>query len=336
VIGPDGPAANVALRLVPNGDDFATDLETSVTMSGAAGEFTFLGVLPGQYAIKVARIPRAPAPGATNVTSIQVGGTVMISSSGTPGAAPLRIPADPTLWASVPVGVTDADVTGVSVPLQQGARLSGRLEFDGTKERPDPQQLLRVPIMIERFDRSSGLGTVLPPGRVDESGAFTTYGLPGGKYLVRIGGNPPGYTLRSVMSEGRDISDTPLDLGAADVGNIVITFTDRPTKLTGSVRGPDGNVDPDAMVVVFPADSTAWTNFGLNPRRMRSTRVAKRGTYTFTGLPPGEYVLAAVKEENLGSWQYPDMLEALSRLGNLVRLLEGDTRTQDLKTGVVR
>jgi hypothetical protein len=163
-----------------------------------------------------------------------------------------------------------------------------------------------------------------------------TYGLPGGKYLVRVGGNPPGYWLRSVMSEGRDISDTPLEVGVADVGSIVITFTDRPTKLTGSVRGANGNADPDAMVVIFPADSTAWTGFGLNPRRMRSARVAKSGAYSFTGLPPGEYVVAAVKEENLDSWQYPDALEALSRLGTAVRLLEGDTRTQDLKTGVVR
>ena len=28
VLGPDGPVANVALRLVPEGDDFATELET--------------------------------------------------------------------------------------------------------------------------------------------------------------------------------------------------------------------------------------------------------------------------------------------------------------------
>ena len=69
---------------------------------------------------------------------------------------------------------------------------------------------------------------------------------------------------------------------------------------------------------------------------MRSTRPAKSGAYTFSGLPPGEYFVAAVKEENLGSWQYPDMLESLSRIGSQVRLSEGETRTQDLKTGVVK
>jgi hypothetical protein len=102
------------------------------------------------------------------------------------------------------------------------------------------------------------------------------------------------------------------------------------------VRGANGNADPDALVVIFPADSAAWTGFGLNPRRMRSIRPAQSGKYTFGGVPPGEYVVAAVKEENLGSWQYPEMLEALSRIGSQVRLSEGDTRTQDLKTGVVK
>jgi uncharacterized protein (DUF2141 family) len=336
VLGPEGPVANVALRLVPEGDDFATELETSATMSGASGEFTFIGVLPGQYAVKVMRVPRPPTPPMSNVTSVQVGGAMIMTSSAMPGAAPPGIPTEPTLWASVPVGVTDTDVTGPSVVVQSGARLTGRLEFDGLNERPDAQALVRVPVMIERADRNAAPGGTIPPGRVEESGTFKTYGIPGGKYLVRVGSAPPGWTLRSVTSEGRDISDTPLDVGSADVANILITFTDRQTKLTGVVRGAGGNVDPDALVVIFPADSAAWTGFGLNPRRMRSTPTAKAGTYTFGGLPPGEYVIAAVKEENLGSWQYPEMLEALSRIGSQVRLSEGDTRTQDLKTGVVK
>jgi hypothetical protein len=338
VIGPDGPVGNVGLRLVPEGDDFATEIETSATMSGASGEFTFIGVVPGQYAVKVMRVPRPPAAPMSNVTSVQIGGGAMIStSSATPGAAPPGVPPEPTLWASVPVGVTDTDVTGLSITLQTGARLTGRVEFDGAKERPDAQALARIPITVERADRgtNAGPGVGIPPGRVDESGTFKTYGIPGGKYFVRVLGAPPGWTLRSVTSEGRDISDMPFDVGSADVGNIVITFTDRQTKVTGVVRDVSGNLDPDALVVVFPADSAAWTSFGLNPRRMRAIRTTKSGTYTF-GFPPGEYVIAAVKEEHLGSWQYPEMLEALSRIGIHVRLTEGDTRTQDLKTGVVK
>src|SRR5262245_19455489 len=64
VVGPDGPVANVALRLVQASGDFQNDLETAVTITGAAGEFTLLGVPAGQYVIKVVRAPgpTTPAP----------------------------------------------------------------------------------------------------------------------------------------------------------------------------------------------------------------------------------------------------------------------------------
>ncbi len=339
LLGPDGPVGNVALRLVPDGDDFSTELETSATMSSPAGDFSFFGVTPGQYSVKILQVPRLPVSAAMpNMTSIQVGDRTIMSSSTPPGAAPPQIPSGPTLWASVPVAVAGDDVTGVAVILQPGARLTGRLEFDGAAERPNPQQLTRLPITVDRTDRTAtpGFGNTIPPGRVEESGVFRTYGLPGGKYLVRVVGAPPGWTLRSVVSEGRDISETPLEVGAADVSNIVITFSDRPSKLTGVVRGPSGTPDPEALVVVFPAESAAWSESGPFPRRMRSARPARTGTYTFTGLPPGEYFVAAIKEEFLSAWQYPEMLETLSRLANTVRLAEGETRTQDLKTAVVR
>lgn len=339
VMGPDGPIENVALRLAHEADEFGTEMEPSATMSGPGGAFTFLGVPAGQYAVKVLRIPRAANPlSEQSMTMVQAGGTTIFSSAGTPGATPPRVPADPTLWASVPVPVADTDVSGVTVVLQTGARVKGRLEFDGSAERPDAQRLERISIAIERSDRAVGGAPFIsiPPGRVDGSGTFTTYGIPGGKYMVRVGGAPAGWTLRSVTVEGRDVSDTPLEIGAPDVTNVVITFTDRPTKLTGVVHGAAGNADPDALVVVFPTDTAQWQEFGLNPRRMRSVRVAKAGSYTFTGLPAGEYFVAAIKDELLPAWQYPEMLETLSRLASQISLSEGETRTQALKTVTVR
>ena len=334
VMGPDGPAANIALRLVPAGEEFATDLETSNTMAGPDGEFTFLGVPAGQYVIKVMRVPRpaTPPPGVT--TQIQLGSSMMVTTSGPAGGARAPIPDDPTIFAEQPVAVADSDLTGVVVPLQRGARITGRLEFDGTRERPEPSALSRIAIVPERADAGSqGPFTLsIPSGGADESGAFKTYGIPPGRYFVRVPGAPPGWTLKSVISEGRDLSDTPLDLRGADVANVVITFTDRPTKLTGIARTSAGTPDPEAMVVVFPADTAAWTDFGMNPRRMRSARPGKGGSYTFTGLPAGEYYVAALREDTVAQWQDPAVLEELSRSAPTVRLADGESRVQDVKS----
>jgi hypothetical protein len=178
---------------------------------------------------------------------------------------------------------------------------------------------------------SAPFGLAVRPGRADETGAFKTYGVAAGRYVVRVSGVPQGWTLRSVTVEGRDVSETPIDLRTTDVANAVVTFTDRPTTLTGSARSASGNADADAVVVVFPADSAGWSDYGANSRRIRSTHAGRNGAYTFTGLPPGEYHVAAIHDETISQWQDPRALEDLARSGSLVRLAEGDSRTQDVK-----
>jgi uncharacterized protein (DUF2141 family) len=343
VVGPEGPVSNIALRLVPADDEARTDVEVSATMTGPSGEFTFLGVTPGQYAIKVVRVPRpAPTqPPSQTETQIQIGGGTVFIGNGPMTAAPAPAPPDaPTLCAEVSVGVAEADVNGVVVTLQTGARLTGHYEFDGTAERPAPADLVRIPIMLERTDAAPGAGPFnrLPPGRADESGAFRTYGVPPGAYIVRVGSSPGrGWALKSVTIEGRDVSEIPITLRAAEVANAVITFTDRPTKLTGTVRAASGSPDPGALVIVFPVEPSGWSQFGLNPRRLQSTRPWKSGAYTFTGLPAGDYYVAAINEDGIGQWQDPQFLEGVSRSATQVRLLDGDTRTQDLKSaGAIR
>jgi hypothetical protein len=135
-----------------------------------------------------------------------------------------------------------------------------------------------------------------------------------------------------VTSEGHDVSETPLDLRATDVANVVVTFTDRPTKLTGVARTSAGNADPDAVLVIFPTDSNAWSDYGMNARRVWSTHAARDGTYSFSGLPPGDYYVAAIREDTMAEWRDPRVLETLARAASQVRLAEGDARMQDLKT----
>jgi hypothetical protein len=276
-----------------------------------------------------------------NVTQIQtsVGTLVTSSPGGVPSAAPPApsVPDDPTMFAEAAVSVGNRDVGDVVVTLQRGARVTGRLEFEGTRERPDGTALTRLPVMLERIDGATAsfnpfTGETNPPGRADETGAFKTYGVAAGKYFVRIGGAPPGWTLRSVMADGRDVSEVPLDLRTTDVANVVVTFTDRPTRLTGIARTSSGNGDPDAIVVTFPADSSAWSDYGLNPRRVRSVRAARDGSYTVTGLPAGDYFVVAIHDDTTPEWRDPRVLEDLARAASQVRLTEGDTRAQDLKT----
>jgi protocatechuate 3,4-dioxygenase beta subunit len=308
---PGGSAGLQAVRLVPRwADDLAseTGYDAAVTLTDAEGRFTFIGVAPGPYILRSAQVPRPgpPAPGSS------VAG-----------------PAAPTLYVFQPVTVGTQDVS-LALVMRNGLRVSGRFTFIGTSGPPPADRLRQVPIVLEPADGRAVI--TVPPSPGDPAGTFSTYAVPPGRYFVRVGGAPSGWTLKSVVYDGRDAADRPLDLQDGDASAVIITFTDTPAQLSGTVRGARGAADGDASVVVFPVDPEGWTDVGINPRRLRTARVTPAGTFSFSTLPGGDYFIAAIPDEDAGSWQDPRFLETLSRRATRVTLADGDRKIQDLTT----
>jgi hypothetical protein len=136
--------------------------------------------------------------------------------------------------------------------------------------------------------------------------------------------------VKSIVMDGREVADASFELRESDA-TVVVTLTDRPAQLTGVARLPDGTVDRDAVIIVFPADPGLWSDYGPNPRRVRSMRATAKGTYSFT-LPAGDYYVAAIREARAAEWQDPGKLESLARVAAHVHLADGDERTQDVTT----
>jgi hypothetical protein len=87
--------------------------------------------------------------------------------------------------------------------------------------------------------------SVVGRGQFDDKGQLSTYQLPPLRYYLRIENPPPGWTLKSAMVGGRDITNVPLSL-ERDVTDLVITFTDRPASLSGPVNTPQSQPDSSA------------------------------------------------------------------------------------------
>lgn len=341
VTGPEGPVPNMGVRLLPaNFDDFSTDLglEAAVTATDARGAFTFLGVPAGAYTLKILKTPRPASPIVPSEGMVMVSsgaGGISFGTSMGPASPPIPppLPTEPTLWGSVPVSVGEADITGVTVTLRTGLRVTGRVEFEGTRNPPAPEQLQRMSVTLQPLDaRTAGIVT---PGRVTADQQFRTLGYPPGRYLVGGGGAGADWTLKAAMLGGRDVSDEPLEIAGEDVGGVVLVFTDRPTLLSGTVRNAQSQGDPDADVVVFPANHQLWKEV-VSPRRARRLRTSKTGTYSIQGLPPGEYYIAAIASTSSREWQDPKFLEAVAPLATRVTILDGDKKTLDLRTSRLR
>jgi len=332
--GDSAAVSHVPLWLnAPDAQESGVGLDSAAaTITDGNGAFVFPAVPAGEYILRALKQPPRPSSsGAT--TMIQAGAGVVFSTvmSGSDANAP--IPPEATLYAITALSVGRRDVNGLAIPLQIGPRVSGRLEFDGNTPRPTPQELERVTVTLE--GAVPGAGSGLPPGRSDASGAFTTYSVPAGKYFVRASGVPRGWTFRAATYNGRDVSESVLDLEGADVTGVVLSFTDRPTQISGSVQSSDGKVDRDATVLLFPSDPQSWTNPGQQ-RRFRTARTTKTGEFTTVGLPAGLYYAVAVPDAAIGEWTEPATLERLARLASEIRLEESEKKSEALRTTEIR
>ena len=136
----------------------------------------------------------------------------------------------------------------------------------------------------------------------------------------------------SAVFNGRDALDTPLELRQS-VSDALLTFSDRPAELSGSLQDPAGRPAPDYYVIVFSSDRTHWTP---QSRRVRAMRPSAEGRFTVRNLPAGDYLIAAVTDIEDGEWGDPGVLQQLSTVSMKLTLAEGEKKSQDIQVGAIR
>lgn len=332
------PALTVSLRPArPDALDLFSALTTSTGRTGQEGTFTIAGVKPGAYTLTV----RAAVRDSNAATDLAAAARQAVASfSG--GAAGL------SHWASEDIVVQGRDVTDVTLALRPGSTVTGRIVYDATTRTP-PADLSRAQISLTLSMRAAGsadpinalsgagsLGATIAP-----DGRFTVTGVPPGRYrLASQQGLIPipvqnvavgGWTLRSAMAGGRDIVDVPIEIRSGqDVADVVVTFTDRPAELSGTVFDQNGRVTPSFPIVVFSTDRAYWTP---SSRRVVMASPASDGRFRVVGLPAGEYYVCAVTMVSRSELYDASFLDALAPGAFKITIAEGEKKTQDLRLG---
>jgi hypothetical protein len=122
------------------------------------------------------------------------------------------------------------------------------------------------------------------------------------------------------MVGGRDATLVPIEFSSSDVGGAILTFTDRPTEVTGQISTDSSVVS--ATVLLFPADRSAWVGYGSSSRRFSATRVGHQRSFKVTNLPAGDYLAAAIPDRLATDWQDPEFLQSLVQDATRVRVPE--------------
>lgn len=302
--------------------------ETATALTDESGRFHFFGVPEGEYLIKVLRIQRPVTPNTT--TSIQAGGRVSTFASVTPDG-PSDVSTLPTLWARMPVTV-NGNIGDLSVPLAYGARMRGRIEFEGTTAPPTTGRGASINLV----PADGRLSSEIPIARAGPDNQFTTAQYPPGRYFVSA--TPPSgrWWLKSIVYNGADLLRKPLTLSTGEVAGVTITVTDRPTELHGTVRDRNNAVVSDATVALFPADYQTWIADGMTQRVLWSATADKSGAFRFAAVIAGDYLVAAFPATVQRALQDPRFITELATAATRVTLQEGKPATVALTMAAIK
>ena len=237
------------------------------------GRFAFEDVPSGRFKV-LAKLESRPA--------------AMPRAPGVPSTFPNS---NPFLWASTIVDMRGTPVS-VQLDLQPSQTITGRLVFDGAS--PPPRDVTGLSIRLNPPGGGANLGNGLN-ANVNSDHTFTLNGITPDTYrLIELRQRPweGSWQLKSAVAGGRDAFDASLVVAAGESLELVLTYTDRPSQLTGTFQDSSGRPAPDYFIVIFPADRKYWTSI----RRAFSTRPASDGHYSMEGIPTGEYLIAALTD----------------------------------------
>lgn len=223
------------------------------------------------------------------------------------------------------VTVTGRDVPDLMLQALPGSTISGRVVFDGDGQPPSYRQLTVIPERAD-LDRAPANGGSIARAEVRADLSFEVTGVHGPR---RIGTERivSGWGLKSVIANGADITDTPVDFGTASesLNDVQVILTNRLTEILATVVDSRGQPTRDYTLVVFPDDRDRWY---AGSRYFKRANPEPAGYASVRGLPPGEYLVvalsnAAVLKESFDAWQDPEFLESLVQRATRATLTEG-------------
>lgn len=235
---------------------------------------------------------------------------------------PANSPSGKAESALVPIAVTTQDVTGIVVATGKGGALLGRFVHDVPPSRdPPPFRFALQPGASSITDSPVFIGaqTFRPDLTFELTGVV-------GQGVVRLQ-QTAGWFLKAVMLGERDVIDETLDFtSGADLNDVRVIVTERAAEIGGAVAEPNGVVS-DYSVVLFPQDRAQWTP---TSRFIAAARPDQQGRFRITGLPPGQYLMAAVDYLETGTEYDPELLMRLTETAMSVVLDEGETKNVTL------
>ena len=230
------------------------------------------------------------------------------------------------------VTVNEGEAVAVRVETSPGITMNGQVVFEGDATSVSPGSVAFSAYPTDG-DLSPMVGGRQVRAEVGQDGTFSIARLSG---PIRLGQTraPDGWYLKSAMVNGVNAIENPVSLnrGDASVASVTVTFASGTAGIEGKVVDDRKQPSGEFGVVVFSSDQGRW--FSRSPY-IKLGSPAQDGTFSVTGLPPGEYLATAIDQieggADFGSWQNPAVLVTLAPTAKRFTLAAGQTATTELR-----
>jgi len=292
------------------------------TTASDTGAFDFRGVAPGAY--ELLATVNAPGAGALILgTSLGNAAGLTIANIGGRGAANPGSPNSTMMAARMPVDVSTSDVDGVTLAMEPGFNLNGKVSVDGRASSNDVP-LTSIRVQLQSDPQIPPLAVV--PANPDSTGAFSLSGIGVGTYRLAVAGLPRNTYLKSANLGGTDVLANGLRLDSQPGGPLDIVLGTTPGSLDAVVLDEKQMPEASVAVVLIP-NTPQQKRFDI----YRNGTTDSMGRIHWDGLVPGEYKVYAWEDVENYAWTDPSFMANFDGRGTAVRVTEGSRETVNVK-----
>jgi hypothetical protein len=215
----------------------------------------------------------------------------------------------------LPVQVGTQDLEGILVPLSRPVEVKAFLKVQGQ----DTAAFAGTRIVLEPLQGT--MNNYIGP--VEPAGGATIANVPPGRYRLAVANPPEGTYLKSVKLGGQEVSDSGFDVASGT--EVEILLSANAPQVHGTVRDPGQQTVAGATVVLVPARDRR-DRYWL----YRTTISDQNGSFSVSGVPPGNYTAIALLSPEDGIWQDPGFISQKESRGKVLALVEGANETVPL------
>jgi protocatechuate 3,4-dioxygenase beta subunit len=229
------------------------------------------------------------------------------------------------------ITVAEGERTSLLIETSPGTRMSGQIVLEGDVGNTSPSGFAFTAYPADQ-DTAPLSGAPTLRATVLEDGTYEMTDLAG---ALRFGQTraPEGWWLKSVNVNGVNAVEEPalFGRGLPSIRDVAVVFAAGAGAIEGRVVDDRKQPTTEFSVVVFAADPDLWFS---QSQYVKYGSPRQDGTFGVTGLPPADYLVAAVDRIDgsveSGEWQNPAVLSAIASSARRVTIRAGQSLSTEL------